>query len=149
MEIILSQDITNLGFKDDVVNVKNGFGRNFLIPKGYGRLATNSAKKVLAENLKQRAFKEQKLVADANKIAEALKAIELKLTAKVAEGGHKLFGSVTTIDLASSLEKSGQSIEKKFISIIGGTVKALGKYTASIRLHRNVVVDLEFEVIAA
>ena len=149
MEIILSQDVANLGFKDDVVNVKNGFGRNFLIPKGYGRIATDSAKKVLAENLKQRAFKEQKLVADANKIAEALKSIELKLTAKVADGGHKLFGSITTIDLASSLEKSGQSIEKKFISIIGGTVKALGKYTASVRLHRNVVVELEFEVIAA
>ena len=149
MEIILSQDVVNLGFKDDVVNVKNGFGRNFLIPKGYGRIATDSAKKVLAENLKQRTFKEQKLVADANKIAEALKSIELKLTAKVADGGHKLFGSITTIDLASSLEKSGQSIEKKFISIIGGTVKALGKYTASVRLHRNVVVELEFEVIAA
>tara|TARA_B100000780_G_C21077861_1_gene433966 strand:+ start:298 stop:747 length:450 start_codon:yes stop_codon:yes gene_type:complete len=149
MEIILSQDVANLGFKDDVVNVKNGFGRNFLIPKGYGRLATDSAKKVLAENLKQRAFKEQKLVTDANKIAEALKSIELKLPAKVAEGGHKLFGSITTIDLASSLKKSGQSIEKKFISITGGTVKALGKYTASIRLHRNVVVELEFEVIAA
>tara|TARA_B110000444_G_scaffold261337_1_gene312733 strand:+ start:2859 stop:3308 length:450 start_codon:yes stop_codon:yes gene_type:complete len=149
MEIILSQDVANLGFKDDVVNVKNGFGRNFLIPKGYGRIATDSAKKVLAENLKQRTFKEQKLVADANKIAEALKSIELKLTAKVADGGHKLFGSITTIDLASSLEKSGQSIEKKFISIIGGTVKALGKYTASVRLHRNVVVELEFEVIAA
>jgi len=148
MEIILSQDVANLGFKDDIVTVKNGYGRNYLIPKGYGQLATDSAKKVLAENLKQRAFKEQKVVADANKIAEAIKGLELKLSAKVADGGHKLFGSITTIDLAAAFDKAGQSIEKKFISIIGGTVKALGKYTASVRLHRDVVVDVTFEVVA-
>ena len=148
MEIILSQDVANLGFKDDIVTVKNGYGRNYLIPKGYGKLATDSAKKVLAENLKQRAFKEQKIVADANKVAEAIKALELKLSAKVAEGGHKLFGSVTTIDLATAFEKAGQPIEKKFISITGGSVKALGKYTATVRLHRDVVVDVTFEVIA-
>ncbi len=148
MEIILSQDVANLGFKDDIVTVKNGYGRNYLIPKGYGQLATDSAKKVLAENLKQRAFKEQKIVADANKTAEAIKGLELKLSAKVAEGGHKLFGSITTIDLAAAFYKAGQSIEKKFISIVGGTVKALGKYTASVRLHRDVVVDVTFEVVA-
>jgi large subunit ribosomal protein L9 len=148
MEIILSQDVANLGFKDDIVTVKNGYGRNYLIPKGYGQLATDSAKKVLAENLKQRAFKEQKIVADANKIAEAIKGLELKLSAKVAEGGHKLFGSITIIDLATAFDKAGQSIEKKFISIVGGTVKALGKYTASVRLHRDVVVDVTFEVVA-
>jgi len=148
MEIILSQDVANLGFKDDIVTVKNGYGRNYLIPKGYGQLATDSAKKVLAENLKQRAFKEQKVVADANKIAEAIKGLELKLSAKVADGGHKLFGSITTIDLAAAFDKAGQSIEKKFISIVGGTVKALGKYTASVRLHRDVVVDVTFEVVA-
>lgn len=148
MEIILSQDVANLGFKDDIVTVKNGYGRNYLIPKGFGHLATDSAKKVLAENLKQRAFKEQKLVEDANKTAEAIKALELKLSAKVAEGGHKLFGSITTIDLAAAIEKAGQSIEKKFITITGGSVKALGKYTATVRLHREVIVDLNFEVIA-
>ena len=148
MEIILSQDVANVGFKDDVVTVKNGYGRNYLIPQGFGKLATVSAKKVLAENLKQRAFKEQKMVDDANKIATALKGLELKLSAKVAEGGHKLFGSITTIDLAAALAKSGQSIEKKFITITGGSVKALGKYTAAVRLHRAVVVDLNFEVIA-
>lgn len=148
MEIILSQDVANLGFKDDIVTVKNGYGRNYLIPKGYGKLATDSAKKVLAENLKQRAFKEQKIVADANKVAEAIKALELKLSAKVAEGGHKLFGSVTTIDLATAFEKAGQPVEKKFIFITGGSVKALGKYTATVRLHRDVIVDVTFEVIA-
>ena len=148
MEIILSQDVANVGFKDDVVTVKNGYGRNYLIPQGFGKLATVSAKKVLAENLKQRAFKEQKIVDDANKIATALKGLELKLSAKVDEGGHKLFGSITTIDLAASLSKAGQSIEKKFITITGGSVKALGKYTAAVRLHRDVVVDLNFEVIA-
>ena len=148
MEIILSQEVANLGFKDDVVVVKNGYGRNFLIPKGLGILATDSAKKILAENLKQRAFKEQKMVDDANKIATALKGLEVKLSAKVAEGGHKLFGSITTIDLAKALAKAGQEIEKKFISITGGSVKAIGKYTASVRLHRTVVVDVNFEVIA-
>ncbi len=148
MEIILSQDVANLGFKDDIVTVKNGYGRNYLIPQGFGKLATVSAKKVLAENLKQRAFKEQKIVDDANKIATVLKGLELKLSAKVAEGGHKLFGSITTIDLAAALDKAGQSIEKKFITISGGSVKALGKYTATVRLHRNVVVDLNFEVVA-
>lgn len=148
MEIILSQDVANLGFKDDIVSVKNGYGRNYLIPKGYGKLATDSAKKVLAENIKQRAFKEQKIVADANKIADAIKGLDMKLSAKVAEGGHKLFGSVTTIDLAAAFDKAGQSIEKKFISITGGSVKALGKYTASVRLHRDVIVDVTFEVVA-
>ena len=148
MEIILSQDVANLGFKDDIVTVKNGYGRNYLIPKGYGFLATHSAKKVLAENLKQRAFKEQKIIADANKTAEALKDMELKLSAKVAEGGHKLFGSITTIDLASAFDKAGHSIEKKYISIFGGSVKAIGKYTATVRLHREVIVDVSFEVIA-
>ena len=148
MEIILSQDVANLGFKDDIVTVKNGYGRNYLIPKGYGHLATDSAKKVLAENLKQRAFKEEKAIADANKIAEAIKSLDMKLPAKVAEGGHKLFGSVTTIDVAEALDKLGHSIEKKYISIVGGTVKALGKCNASVRLHREVIAELTFEVVA-
>jgi large subunit ribosomal protein L9 len=148
MEIILSQEVANLGFKDDVVIVKNGYGRNFLIPKGLGILATDSAKKVLAENLKQRAFKEQKIVDDATKTATALKGLEVKLSAKVADGGHKLFGSITTIDIAANFAKAGQEIEKKYITITGGSVKSLGKYNASVRLHRQVVVDIPFEVVA-
>ncbi|OIQ28286.1 MAG: 50S ribosomal protein L9 [Bacteroidetes bacterium MedPE-SWsnd-G2] len=147
MELILKQDVENLGFKDDIVTVKNGYGRNFLIPHGQAVLATTSAKKVLAENLKQRAFKEKKIVEDANKVAEALKALEIKIASKVGTG-DKLFGSVNNIDLADALQKEGHSIEKKFISVVGGSVKRLGKYEAVIRLHRNVAVDLPFEVVA-
>ena len=147
MELILKQDVENLGFKDDVVTVKNGYGRNFLIPQGQAVIATISAKKVLAENLKQRAYKEKKIVDDANVIAEALKALEIKIASKVGSG-DKLFGSVNNIDLAAALEKEGQAIDKKFINVIGGSVKRTGKYNAVIRLHREVSVDLAFEVIA-
>ncbi|MFD0862445.1 50S ribosomal protein L9 [Sungkyunkwania multivorans] len=147
MELILKQDVENLGFKDDLVTVKNGYGRNYLIPQGYAVLATTSAKKVLAENLKQRAFKEKKIVDEATKVAEALKALELKITAKAGEG-DKLFGSVGNADIAEALAKNGQDIDKKFIAIQGGTVKRVGKYNAVVRLHREVVVDLPFDVIA-
>jgi len=147
MELILKKDVENLGFKDDLVKVKNGYGRNYLIPKGFALLATSSAKKVLAETLKQRAFKEEKLVADAQKIAEALKAIEIKLPAKVGVG-NKLFGSVSNANVAAALEEAGQSIDKKYISVVGGLVKRLGKYNAKIRLHRSVNVELTFDVIA-
>ncbi len=147
MELILRQDVENLGFKDDVVTVKNGYGRNFLIPQGQAVLATPSAKKVLAENLKQRAFKEKKIVDDANTTAEALKALEIKIASKVGSG-DKLFGSVNNIDVAAALEKAGHAIDKKFISVAGGNVKRLGKYNAVIRLHREVSADLEFEVVA-
>ena len=144
MELILKQDVQNLGFKDDVVSVKAGYGRNFLIPQGHAQMATPSAKKILAENLKQRAHKEAKVVDDAKKVAEALKALDIKLTAKA--GGEKLFGSITNIDLAEALEKEGQSIDRKFIT--SGIVKRTGKYTANVRLHRDVVVELPYEIVA-
>ncbi len=144
MEIILKQDVPNLGFKDDIVTVKPGYARNYLIPQGMAIFASPSAKKVLAENLKQRAFKEQKLIDEAKKVAEALKGLDIKITAKA--GGDKLFGSVTNIDLAEALEKAGHSIDRKFIT--SGTVKRTGKYTASIRLHRDVIVELPYEIIA-
>lgn len=147
MELILKEDVQNLGFKDDLVSVKNGYGRNFLIPQGLAALATPSAKKVLAENLRQRAHKEKKVIDAANKIADALKALELKIKAK-AGAGDKLFGSVTAIDLAAAIEKEGHEIDKKFISIQGGSVKRTGPYNAQIRLHRDVVVDFPFEVVA-
>ncbi|GMN04866.1 50S ribosomal protein L9 [Croceitalea sp. MTPC5] len=147
MELILKQDVQDLGFKDDIVTVKNGYGRNFLIPQGMASLATPSAKKVLAENLKQRAHKEKKVIDEANKIAEGLKALEIKIPAKVG-AGDKLFGSISNIDLAAALEKAGQGVDKKFISIQGGTVKRTGPYNAKIRLHREVMVDFPFEVIA-
>mgnify|MGYP001091607279 FL=1 len=148
MELILKHDVEGLGFKDDVVTVKNGYGRNFLIPGGKAILATVSAKKVLAENLKQRAFKEKKIVDEAQAIAEALKTLEIKISAKVGSG-DKLFGSVNNIDLAAAIEKEGHSIDKKYINVTGGNVKRLGKYNAIIRLHRDVAVDLPFEIIAA
>ena len=147
MELILKQDVENLGFKDDVVTVKNGYGRNFLIPTGQAILATSSAKKVLAENLKQTAFKEAKTIEDANKKAEAIKAYELKIASKVGQG-DKLFGSVNNINVAAALEKAGTEIDKKFIKVIGGSVKRLGKYEATVRLHREVVADITFEVVA-
>jgi len=147
MELILKQDVANLGFKDDVVTVKNGYGRNYLIPQGYAVLATTSAKKVLAETLKQRAYKEQNIVKEANKVAEALKVLELKITAKTGEG-DKLFGSISNANIAESLAAEGHELEKKFITIAGGLVKRLGKYNASVRLHRDVVVELPFEVTA-
>ena len=148
MELILKQDVEGLGFKDDVVTVKNGYGRNFLIPGGKAVLATISAKKVLAENLKQRAFKEKKIIDDAQKISEALNALDVKIAAKVGSG-DKLFGSVNNINVSEALEAAGHTVDKKFISVTGGNVKRLGKYTAKVRLHRDVLVDLPFEIIAA
>ena len=147
MELILKQDVENVGFKDDVVTVKNGYGRNFLIPQGVAILATTSAKKVLAETLKQRAFKEEKMIKDATVIADAIKELEIKITAKTGEG-DKLFGSVNNIDVAAALEKAGHGLDKKFIKVEGGNVKRLGKYNAAVRLHRAVIVDLKFDVVA-
>ncbi len=147
MELILKQDVANLGFKDDVVTVKNGYGRNFLIPQGFGILATSSARKVLAEVLKQRAFKEDKIIKEAQAVAEAIKALEIKIPAKVGTG-DKLFGSVSNADIASAIGKSGNEIDKKFITVSGGLVKRLGKYNAKVRLHRAVILELPFEVIA-
>ena len=144
MEIILKKDVQNVGFKDDVVSVKAGYGRNYLIPQGFAHMATPSAKKVLAENLKQKAHKEAKVVNDAKALAEILKAIEIKISAKA--GGEKLFGSITNIDIAEALEKAGQSIDRKFIT--SGIVKRTGKYTANVRLHRDVIVELPYEIIA-
>ena len=147
MELILKKDVENLGFKDDVVSVKNGYGRNYLIPQKLAVLATPSAKKVLAENLKQRAFKEKKIVDDAQKLAETVKGLEIKISAKSGEG-DKLFGSINNANLAEAIEKEGQTIDKKFITVIGGTIKRTGKYNATIRLHRDVIVDLPFEVVS-
>lgn len=147
MELILKQDVENLGFKDDIVTVKNGYGRNYLIPQGHAILATSSAKKVLAENLKQRAFKEAKLIEDANKLAETIKGLEIKIASKVGTG-DKLFGSVNNINVAEAIAKTGTEIDKKYIKVVGGSVKRLGKYNASVRLHREVVADIIFEVVA-
>ena len=147
MELILKKDVENLGFADDLVSVKNGYGRNFLIPQGHAVLATPSAKKVLAETLKQRAFKEKKVIEDAQKEADKLNGLEIKLSAKTGEG-DKLFGSINNADLAEALEKEGVSIEKKYISIAGGTIKRTGNYEATIRFHRDVISNFAFDVVA-
>jgi len=147
MELILRKDVANLGFQDDVVSVKNGYGRNFLIPQGYAVLATSSAKKVLAENLKQRAYKEEIIIKDAQKVADAIKGLELKIAAKTGDG-DKLFGSVSNANVAEAIAKAGNEIDKKFITIAGGLVKRLGKYNAKVRLHRDVVIELPFDVVA-
>ncbi|MGB3608315.1 MAG: 50S ribosomal protein L9 [Psychroserpens sp.] len=151
MELILKQDVDNLGFKDDIVSVKNGYGRNFLIPQGQAVMATLSAKKVLAETLKQRSYKEKTIIAEAEKTAESIKLLDIKLTSKAGTGataGDKLFGSITNMDLANALKNEGHDIDRKYISITGGNIKRLGQYEAVIRLHRSVTVDLVFEVIA-
>ncbi len=147
MELILKQDVANLGFKDDLVTVKNGYGRNYLIPHGLAALATSSAKKVLTETLKQRAYKEENIVNAANKAAEALKALEVKISAKTGEG-DKLFGSVNNANLAEAIATEGQELDKKFITIAGGVIKRIGKYTAKVRLHRDVIIDLPFEIVS-
>ncbi len=146
MEVILKQDVENLGYKDDVVMVKNGYARNYLIPQGYAELATAGAKKMLAENLKQRKHKEAKEIEDAQSMAETLKDVNIKIVTKVGKG-NKLFGSINNANLAEELSKKGYHIDRKYINIQGGTIKATGPYTAKIRLHREVVIDLGFEVI--
>ena len=146
MEIILKQNIANLGHKDDIIDVKNGFGRNYLIPQGYAILATGSAKKVLAENIRQRAHKEEKIKAEASELAAKLEVLEITIGAKTSKTG-KIFGSVNTIQLAEAINKKGFEIDRKII-LLKDAVKEVGKYKASIKLHREVAVDLEFEVIS-
>ena len=146
MELILKHDVEGLGFKDDVVTVKNGYGRNFLIPKGIAVMATVSARKVLAENLKQRAYKEKSIIDEATKRAEKIKALDIKLASKVGSG-DKLFGSISNADLASAITTKGEELDKKFITLPGKTIKRLGKYEATIRLHREVSFEFPFEIV--
>lgn len=147
MELILKKDVENLGFKDDVVTVKPGYGRNFLIPQGAAVLATPSARKVLEETLKQRSYKEKKVIEDAKAQASKLQNLDIKLTAK-AGAGDKIYGSVTDADLAEALSKEGVEIEKRYIAIAGGNIKRLGQYEATLRFHREVIANFTFEVVA-
>lgn len=146
MELILKQDIKNLGEKDDVVNVKPGFGRNYLIPKGYATLATESAKKVLAENLKQAAFKQDKIKKDADAIAARLEGVKLSIGAKAGESG-KIFGSVNTIQIADALKKEGFDVDRRRITF-DTEPKFVGEYIANLNLHKEIKVKVPFEVIA-
>ncbi len=147
MEIILKQDVPNLGFKDDLVTVKDGYANNYLIPKGLAILAISSEKKKLAETLRQRAFKEGKIKKEAEKLAEKLQDIDVKIGAKVGTSG-KIFGSVNTLQIAEAIKNQYDlEIDRKKIMIDGDAIKELGTYTAKINLHKEVRIDLKFEVV--
>ncbi len=147
MEVILKQDVLNVGQKDDIIKVKAGYGRNFLIPKGYAVLATESAKKVHAENLKQRAHKEEKIKNEALELSVKLKDVKLTIGAKTSSTG-KIFGSVNTIQIADVLLQQGYKVDRKRITIKEDTVKQIGSYTAIVRLHKEIAVEIPFEVIS-
>ena len=145
MEILLKKNFESLGEKNDIVNVKNGYGRNYLIPNGIAILATESVKKMQAETLKQRAHKEVKLKAEAEKLSKALKKATIIVAAKVGEKG-KIFGSVSTIQLVDTIKALGHDIDRKNIKLSNDNIKSIGKYTADIKLHKEVSVNIEFEV---
>ena len=146
MDIILKENIEKIGFKNEIVSVKNGYGRNFLIPKGLGVLATESAVKVLNENLKQQSQKEEEEIAVATKTAAALPTLTINLIAKVAEGGTKLFGSIKTSQFTDALAALGHTIDASFVKL--PKVKELGTFEAEVRLHRTISVNVSFNVIA-
>ena len=147
MEIILKQDVENLGLKDDLVSVKNGYGRNFLIPKGKGVIATASAKKVREENIRQKAHKEAKARDEATKNLEALQGMKISVGAKAGEGG-KIFGSVNTIQLAEAIKTLGYTIDRKHIKLKNEPIKEVGSYEADISLHRDVKGTIKFDIVA-
>lgn len=146
MKIILKEDVPTLGYKDDVVTVKDGYGRNYLIPQGKAIVATESALKIMAENLRQRAHKLAQLKKDAEAQAAKLQGVSLTIGAKVSSTG-KIFGSVGAIQIAEALEKAGFEVDRKLI-VIKDAVKEVGNYTAVLKLHREVSVDIPFEVVA-
>ncbi|HDJ34311.1 MAG TPA: 50S ribosomal protein L9 [Bacteroidetes bacterium] len=147
MEIILKQDIPNLGGKDDIIQVKDGYARNYLIPKGYAIAATASARKVLAENIRQRAHKEEKIREEARGVAQKMEGISLTIGAKTSSKG-KVFGSVNNIQIAEALKEKGFDIDRKNILIKDEPIREVGKYVATVKLHKEVSVDIEFEVVS-
>lgn len=147
MEIILLQDIQTLGSKDDIVSVRDGYGRNFLIPKKMAVVANTTTKKVLAENIRQRAHKEAKLKDEALALAAQLQGKTVTIGAKTSTLG-KIFGSVNTIQLAEAINKLGFEIDRKQIKIAEDSIKEVGTYSAKIKLHKEVSVDFAFEVVS-
>lgn len=145
MEVILIKDIENLGYANDIVNVKPGYANNYLVPQGYAKVATAAAKKVLAENLKQRAHKDAKILADAQAMAEKIANLPLVITVKAEEG--KIFGAVTSTDLAEALAAKGVEVDRKAIAV--ESVKTVGEYEAVAKLHREVKATIKFSVVAA
>ena len=147
MQVILKEDVVNLGYKDEIVTVKDGYGRNFLIPTGKAVIASEAAKKVLAENLKQRAHKLAKIKADAEALAEKLAGVSLTIGAKTSSTGT-IFGSVTNIQIADALAKAGfENIDRKII-YIKDAVKEVGDYKATVKLHKEVSVEIPFTVVS-
>ena len=146
MEIILKEDVINLGYKNDIVNVKSGYGRNYLIPTGKAVIASPSAKKMLAEELKQRAHKLEKIKKDAEEVAAKLEGVSLTIATKVSSTGT-IFGSVGSIQIADELAKLGHNIDRKII-IVKDAVKEVGHYKAVVKLHKEVSVEIPFEVVA-
>ncbi len=148
MEVILKQDIPKLGYKNDLITVKSGYGRNYLIPKGLAILATETNKKVLTEVKKQKAHKEEKILNEAETLAKALKNISIKIAAKAGTSG-KIFGSVNDVQIVNAIkEQHNFEIDRKNIQVDGESIKELGEYIAKIRLHKDVTVELKFEVFA-
>ncbi len=146
MEVILKQDVAKLGSKDDIVKVKNGYANNFLVPQGLAILATESAKKVHAENQRQRAHKLAKIKADAEALAAKMEGLALSVGAKASSTG-KIFGSINTIQIAEALVAKGFDIDRKQITLAEEQIKELGKYFAEVKLHRDVKVRVEFDVV--
>lgn len=146
MQVILKQDMPNLGQKDEIVKVRDGYARNYLIPQGIATTATESAKKVLAENTKQRAHKEAKIKAEAQQTAEKMNGLKLKIGAKTSTTG-KIFGSVNTIQVAEALKEKGYDVDRKNITLVNeDAIKEIGSYKAKVKLHKEVVVEVEFEI---
>ena len=148
MEIILTQDVKNLGYKNDIVNVKPGYARNYLIPQGMAILATESARKVLAENMRQQAYKQEKIKKEAQELATVLEGLTLRIPAKAASTG-KIYGSVNNVQIANAIkEAKGIEIDRKHILVDDDTIKEVGNYKAKVRLHKDVTVEISFEVFA-
>lgn len=147
MEVILTKDVDNLGSQYDVVKVRPGYARNFLIPRGMAEAATDSSRKALAEILKQRSHKEEKLKKDAEANAAKIKTLKIEVPAKAGENG-KIFGSVNAIQLAEALTKAGVTVDRRKVDLKSDHIKTLGKYTANVRLHKEVTVEVPFEVVA-
>lgn len=148
MDIILKQDVTNLGYKNDIVTVKPGYGRNFLIPQGLAILATERNRKILAEEMRQQAHKEQKIKDEALEKAKALEGLKLQIPAKAAATG-KIFGSVNNIMIANAIkEATGIEVDRKNIVLNEDAVKEVGEYKAKLRLHKEVAIDIDFNVYA-
>jgi large subunit ribosomal protein L9 len=146
MEIILKEDVTNLGYKGDILKVKDGYGRNFLIPTKKAILATVPAKKMLAEDLKQRAHKLERIKNEAIELAEKLKDIVLNVGAKTSTTG-KIFGAVGPIQIADAFEKAGFTVDRKVI-VLKDAIKEIGSYHATLKLHKEVTIEVAFEVVA-